>query len=221
MRSDNNDTKMKSGVQSGTGCLFSDKKPRRRKILTRPAVIAAAIALCLLAACGKKETGGSEEIPAEQTAQTPQEAGSSGEGREAIPVPDNSILLFKEDSGFARLREDMESGDTPVECNVLYDEGGARQGVTVDDPEVIRELYTCLAAVTVGEKSDESAADCRHHITFRLRNDTYVGVGFEGESLLCWGQESYTVRGAAPLWAYVRMLQDEAMEKTAKKSDST
>ena len=221
-----------TGGKENTGHIITEDRTKGGMRI-RPGIFAASAAICLVvssltAGCGfgKKAAETSpaaadertEQTQTAQQTQTPQETEESRD--EGIKYPDNCILYFKDDSGLARLKADMEAGEIPVDCKVLYDESGTRPVVTVTDPEKIREIYDRLTQVTVGEKSSRSITDSYHHVTFHLRNDSFVAVRFEGENLLCWGQENYEAQGASSLWTYIRGLQDEVMEKTAKDESS-
>lgn len=188
--------------------ILNEKRKKGIRLLA-----AAAVVVCMLTACGfgkGKESSQDNKAAQEQTAA---ENGSPSAGSE---IAENSIVNFKNDKAYARLKSDMEKGDTPIECNVLFDVGGARPDVTVTDEAKIKEIYDQLAKITVGEKSARSVTDSYHHITFRLRNDTYVSFYFEGEDLFCWEKDNYSVSGGSALWYTVRGLQDTAMEETAK-----
>ena len=190
---------------------MNDNKNRKKvRILT-----AGLLMLCMLTACG---LGGGKKPASSEENQTVQEntsgkAADSNQpaGKEQTEIPEDSILNFQNDSGFARLRKDMEKGDVPIECSALYDQGGSRPEVKVTDQTVIRELYEELAKMTVGNKSDTSVTDSYHRITFRLRNDKYVTFNFEGEDLFCWQNDNYTVTNGSSLWYHVRQLQQAQM----------
>ena len=210
--------------------MFLNGKDKRIKIL-----ITAVILLCLLTACGlggKKNSGNTPSAQGTQQSQqtqqtqetqkTQQKASGQDSGSQASGsvFPEDSILNFQNDKGFARLQSDMKNGDIPLECNVLYDQGGSRPDVTVTDQESIREIYNQLADITVGDKSSQSVTDSYHHVTFRLRNDTYVSFYFEGENLFCWGKDNYAVSGGNNLWNTVRKLQIAAMNSTEKQGQT-
>lgn len=182
------------------------EKRKNGKIL-----ITAALTVCMLTACGFGGKGSSKE-PSPQPNQTTVQQGGSQKSESAIP--EDSIVNFHNEKGFVKLQEDMKNGDIPIECNVLYDEEGSRPDVTVTDQETIRKIYGQLADITVGDKTGMSVTDSYHHITFRLRNDTYVSFYFEGDDLFCWGEDNYTVSGSRNLWNTVRQLQDVAMRET-------
>ena len=188
--------------------ILNEKRKKGIRLLATAAVV-----VCMLTACGfgkGKESAQDNKAAQEQTAA---ENGTPSTGSE---IAENSIVNFKNDKAYARLKSDMEKGDTPIECNVLFDVGGARPDVTVTDEAKIKEIYDQLAKITVGEKSTRSVTDSYHHITFRLRNDTYVSFYFEGEDLFCWEKDNYAVSGGSALWYTVRGLQDTAMEEAAK-----
>lgn len=188
--------------------ILNEKRKKGIRLLATAAVV-----VCMLTACGfgkGKESAQDNKAAQEQTAA---ENGTPSTGSE---IAENSIVNFKNDKAYARLKSDMEKGDTPIECNVLFDVGGARPDVTVTDEAKIKEIYDQLAKITVGEKSADSVTDSYHHITFRLRNDTYVSFYFEGEDLFCWEKDNYAVSGGSALWYTVRGLQDTAMEEAAK-----
>lgn len=178
----------------------NSKKKQSRFLVT------AAVLACMLTACS---FGRGKESPSQssQQAQAVSQTQNSGLQASGSVLPEDSILNFQKDKEFARLQSDMKNGDIPIECNVLYDEDGARPDVTVTDKDTIREIYDQLADITVGDKSSEKVTGSYHHITFRLRNDTYVTFNFEGEKLFCWGVDNYTVTGGNNLWNSVRRLQ--------------
>lgn len=188
--------------------ILNEKREKRVRLLATAAVV-----VCMLTACG---FGKGKDTAQDNKAEQEETAVENGTPSTTAEIPENSIVNFKNDKGYARLKSDMENGDTPIECNVLYDVGGARPDVTVTDEAEIREIYDQLAKITVGEKSARSVTDSYHHITFRLRNDTYVSFYFEGEDLFCWEKDNYAVNGGSSLWYTVRGLQDTAMEETAK-----
>ena len=200
---------------------MNDNKNRKKvRILT-----AGLLMLCMLTACG---LGGGKKPASSEENQTVQEntsgkAADSNQpaGKEQTEIPEDSILNFQNDSGFARLREDMEKGDVPIECSALYDQGGSRPEVKVTDQTVIRELYEELAKMTVGNKSDTSVTDSYHRITFRLRNDKYVTFNFEGEDLFCWQNDNYTVTNGSSLWYHVRQLQQAQMNTSEQQTAKT
>ena len=199
--------------------MLSNRKRTVRLLIT------GAVLVCMLAACGRKD---SKETAAEDQVKQEDQVtqGTSTEKKDTVSensddtIPENSILNFNNDAGYARLQSDMKNGDYPLECNVLYDEGGERPDVTVTDEKVIREIYGLLADVTVGDKSDMSVTDMYHRVTFRLRNDTYVSFNFEGEDLFCWGQDNYDVENSSNLWYHVRQLQDAKMTAADTASSS-
>ena len=188
--------------------ILKEKRKKGVRLLATAAVV-----VCMLTACGfgkGKESAKDNKAAQEETAAENNTPSSGSE------IAENSIVNFNNDKAYARLKSDMEKGDTPIECNVLYDVGGARPDVTVTDETKIKEIYDQLAKITVGEKRSRSVTDSYHHITFRLRNDTYVSFYFEGEDLFCWEKDNYAVSGGSALWYTVRGLQDTAMEEAAK-----
>ena len=126
-------------------------------------------------------------------------------------IPEKSILWFQDNEEAKKLIEDMNDGNIPQECNVLYDEMGSRPEVTVTDAETITDLYNRLALMSVGEKSQMSITDSYHHIRFTLQDGTTVGWNFEGKDLLNIGTENYDVKDEGDLWFAVRQLQEKAM----------
>lgn len=198
--------------------MFLNGKNKRIKLL-----ITAVLLLCMLTACGsggKKNSGNNQPSQSSQQTQQNPPTQNSGSNASGSLFPEDSILNFQNDKAFARLQEDVNKGNVPVECNVLYDEGGSRPDVTVTDQDSIREIYNQLADITVGEKSSQSVTDSYHHITFRLRNDTYVSFYFEGEDLFCWGKDNYTVSGGENLWNTVRKLQIAEMNRRQKQGQT-
>ena len=192
----------------GKAMILNEKRKKGVRLLATAAVV-----VCMLTACG---FGKGKEAAQDNKAAQEETAAGNNTPSSAAAVAENSIVNFKNDKAYARLKSDMEKGDTPIECNVLYDVGGARPDVTVTDQAKIKEIYDQLAKITVGEKSAQSVTDSYHHITFRLRNDTYVSFYFEGEDLFCWDKDNYAVSGGSSLWYTVRGLQDTAMEEAAK-----
>ena len=128
--------------------ILNEKRKKGIRLLAASAVV-----VCMLTACGfgkGKESAQDNKAAQEQTAA---ENGTPSTGSE---IAENSIVNFKNDKAYARLKSDMEKGDTPIECNVLFDVGGARPDVTVTDEAKIKEIYDQLAKITVGEKSNRS-----------------------------------------------------------------
>ena len=198
--------------------MFLNGKNKKIRFL-----ITAVILLCMLTACGmggRKNSGNNQTSQSSQQTQQNTSGQNSGSQASGSVFPEDSILNFQNDKGFARLQADMKKGDIPIECNVLYDEGGSRPDVTVTDSDSIREIYDQLADITVGEKSSQSVTDSYHHVTFRLRNDTYVSFYFEGEDLFCWGKDNYAVSGGKNLWNTVRKLQIAAMNSPEKQGQA-
>ena len=115
--------------------------------------IAVFIFTIALVSCGKKKT---EEQTSESTATI------------ESCTPEKSILWFQDNEGAKKIMEDMNNGNIPKECNVLYDEMGSRPEVTVTDAGTITDLYNRLALMSVGEKSNMSITDSYHHIRFTL-----------------------------------------------------
>ena len=182
-------------------------------------VAAAVVAAGLISGCGLLRDIGKPSADS-GTGTTPQSGQEREEKQERASsirasIPEDSILFFENDPGLARLLADMETGEIPVECDILYDEEGARPEVAVKDPGMIRELFDRLSRVTVGSRNGMSVTDAWHYMSFRLRNDTNVVCFFNGEGLLLRGQDTYTISGAGPLFTYIRKLQDDAvaMEK--------
>ena len=134
---------------------------------------------------------------------SPTESDSAGK----TDIASDSILLFDGNENSAKLVADMEAGNTPAECTVLYDMEGSLPTVTVTDEETIGEIYRRLAKVTVVGESTEAMTDCYHFVSFLLQDGTSVGYNFEGEDLLSGGKTNYEIKGGGPLWAYVRTLQ--------------
>ncbi len=126
-------------------------------------------------------------------------------------IPEKSVLWLPDDENAAKLIADMNDGKLPTECNVLYDQMGQFPDVTVTDPEEITELYSRLALMTAGEKTEMSITDCYHHISFHLQDGTWVFWNFEGEELLSRGPENIEVSDEGGLWDEVRRLQEEVM----------
>ncbi len=204
--------------------MFAEgKKLLKGKRKNSKLLITSVILLCMLTACGFGGKGSSKE-PASTQNQTVNQQGGSQQGgsqKSEPAISGDSIVNFQNEKGFVKLREDMKNGDIPIECNVLYDEEGSRPDVTVTDQETIRNIYGQLADITVGDKTDMSVTDSYHHITFRLRNDTYVSFYFEGEDIFCCGDDNYTVSGSRNLWNTVRQLQDVAMREKQTQTQTT
>ena len=195
--------------------ILSMKKSRAAAIL-----LTTAVTISTLSGCGfarRKDIDTTSASPSSGQ-ETVVESGKNIGAKSKIPQ--NSILFYVNDKGLTRLHADMEAGDIPIECNVLYDEGGSRPDVTVTDPDVIKEIYSRFADIKVSGKSGGSMTDGYHHVTFRLRNDTYVSAYFEGENLYAYGKDNYNVSGGGPLWAYVRGLQDTVMKENARTASS-
>lgn len=112
-----------------------------------------------------------------------------------------------------KLAEDIKNGTIPSECNVLYDEMGARPEIILTNPEQIKEIYNLLSDITVTGKSDMSITDCYHHVVFKLQDGTFVRFNFEGTELLSLDRENYEVSGGQELWSLIRLMQEEIMEE--------
>ena len=124
-------------------------------------------------------------------------------------IPSDSILLFQNDEGAAKLIKDMEEGRVPSECHAMYDQMGSRPEVVMTDPELVTEAYNRLSQMTIGGPTEYSVTDCYHYISFTLQDGTKVGWRFESAEFLCWGQQNYEVTNAGTIWAMVRELQDQ------------
>ncbi|MBR0373812.1 MAG: hypothetical protein IJH91_04730 [Mogibacterium sp.] len=177
-----------------------------RKLLC--VIVCAVLCIGALAACAGEDPAPQDGGPQNDPAPAPQSGGSV-----IGNLPENSILLFQNDEGAAKLNRDMAEGRIPVACNVLYDTMGARPDVTVEDPEIITELYERLGRMTVTGESGYSITDSYHHIIFQLQDGTYVGYHFEGVDNLCWGYDNYAAVDNGNLWTLVYQLQEEYMSK--------
>ena len=179
---------------------------------TTPKTLLATVVLAatLLSACAMSPQATSDPTssPAPQSTSDPQPTRIV----EGTPV----LWFFSDDEGVAKLREDMEAGRVPMECNVLYDQMGSLPEVVVTDPEVIAEIYDRLSQMIVPEGGRAlSITDSYHHVYFTLQDGTVVGWSFEGERSLCWEQDLYPVSDEGGLWPFVRELQDELVDDGA------
>ena len=128
------------------------------------------------------------------------------------PTPGGTPLLeFDCGEDSARLVADMAAGSIPTTCDVLYDQMGTRPNVTVTDPATITHIYELVSDIVVTGESNMSITDSYHHVRFTLQDGSTVGYSFEGEGLLSCDRTNYDVVGTAPLWDYVRELQEEVM----------
>ena len=121
-----------------------------------------------------------------------------------------SILNFiPDDEGCRKLIEDMEKGEIPISCDVLYDQMGSRPSVLVEDENTIIQLYNLFSQIHVGEKTNESVTDCYHYVLFELQDGTKVGFSFEND-IWIYGNDDERVKvlDAEPFWKMVRSLQD-------------
>jgi|GEM_PF-4809916 len=131
---------------------------------------------------------------------------------EGTPV----LFFFADDEGVDKLRQDMEAGRVPVECDVLYDESGARPEVILSDPEDITEVYDRLSQMIVLEEGEAfGMTDSYHHVVFTLQDGTTVVWSFEGTGTLCRGRDLYPVSDEGGLWPFVRQLQEPLMDDGA------
>lgn len=165
-----------------------------------------ALPLTLALACGNvgcaaRPSAPQNIAPQEQTQKAPQ-----------YDIAGDSILLFNNDEGSAKLIEDMETDRIPKRCNVLYDTMGARPSVEVTDEETIKQIFELLCEIEVVGPSQWSITDCYHHVFFELQDGTIVGFRFEGEGLLVGSETNYELKGGNDLWALVQDLQDQQME---------
>ena len=183
-------------------------------------MIAAVLMLSLLltAACAGKKDSPTESNEDTKTTGTEDPGGTGtepGETETEDPVSYVPILDFEGIPGGKKLKEDMEAGRIPVECNVLYDQMGSLPDVTVTDPATITKIYELLSEMTVGPESNMGVTDAYHHVYFKLQDGTYVGYSFETAALLSVGgseYKNYETGGSMEVWRYVRELQDEQME---------
>lgn len=184
--------------------------------MKRPATVsrfASALALVLslaLAACG-----GSSGAPT-QTAPT-SEPKVTRMSKATTDIPEDSILLFQDNEGGAKLIEDMTAGRACVSCTALYDQMGSLPDVTVTDEGQIIALYNYLAHARVSDNEGEYVTDCYHFISFELQDGTHVTYRFEDTNLV-WGPTNYEVVDIEPLWSMVRDLQDAITGENANKA---
>ena len=128
-------------------------------------------------------------------------------------VEGTPVLFFFDDAGATQLREDMEAGNVPLSCTVLYDESGCRPEVTVTDPETIAELYDRFSQMIVLEDGKAmGVTDSYHYIAFTLQDGTTVSWGFEGAGAICDGSDLLAVSDEGGLWQLVRELQEPLMD---------
>ena len=123
---------------------------------------------------------------------------------------EKSVLNFEEIKNVDKLNSDMSAGKTPVSCDVLYDQMGARPNVNVTDPDTIKKIYEKLGDITVTGKSNMSITDSYHHVIFTLQDGTVVRFGFEGTGMLSVGTDNYDVIGGSGLWSLVKEMQESA-----------
>ena len=132
-------------------------------------------------------------------------------------IPEDSILLFQDDKGGAKLIADMSEGRTCVSCTALYDQMGSLPTVTVTDEGQIIALYNYLAHARVSGEEGQYVTDCYHFISFELQDGSSVTYRFEDTNLV-WGPKNYEVSDIEPLWSMVRDLQDAITGESASKA---
>ena len=183
------------------------------------AVVSASIT-CLTAACAPQvpSSGSSTASTVDSTTTSVTSTGSDTTGTTSstgsTTGSESQMLLFQDDGKGAQLIKDMEAGRTPVSCNVLYDQMGARPDITVTDPATITRIYELVKSINVMGESGMGITDSYHHVIFELQDGTKVGFSFEGEGNLAKGGKNYYVMGDAALWSYVRRLQDGELTDT-------
>jgi len=170
--------------------------------------VASVLACCMLAACS---SGQASSASSASSASTSSLATSTGVSSPVDGIPSDSVLLFTNDAGIAKLVSDMDEGRVPTSCNVLYDMGGSRPDVEVTDPATIKQIYDALAQVTVNGPSNMSVTDSYHHVIFTLESGARVGLSFEGDGLLVGGKTNFDVSNTRALWNIVKDLQDQSM----------
>ena len=174
--------------------------------------VVAALACCMLAACSSGQASSSSSASSASTsASSSLPATSTGVSSPVDGIPSDSVLLFTNDAGIAKLVSDMGEGHIPTSCNVLYDMGGSRPDVDVTDPATIKQIYDALAQVTVNGPSNMSVTDSYHHVIFTLESGAKVGLSFEGDGLLVGGKTNFDVSNTRALWKIVKDLQDQSM----------
>ncbi len=170
-----------------------------------------ALALCLGCAKPAEEPPAAEPEP--EPAAEPAPADSEEPDGEMVTIVEGTPLIwFVGTDEVEKLRTDMNEGNIPTSCNVLYDLGGSLPDVTVTDPESIKELYALVQEIFVPEGGRAfSQTDSYHHVIFTLQDGTKVGFNFEGVHNLDFGNDTVYVTGDDALWLYVRQLQDQKM----------
>ena len=180
-----------------------------------------ALALSLCTACAKTpETVAPVTTEETEETQSAEQTQSSSiqfvppytEGNDSTTGIEGTPLLEYGKGNCDQLVADMEAGRIPVEVSLLYDEEGGRPVVTVSDPETIKLVYELVSAIKVIEKSNTSITDSYHHFYFTLQDGSKAGFSFEGTGNICMGKDNYFVVGDEALWAFVRQLQEEAVD---------
>ncbi|MBE6006733.1 MAG: hypothetical protein E7238_06235 [Sarcina sp.] len=185
-------------------------------------IIAAVCLAFVIQGCGaKKEEAGNtkEEVSEENAAVSPENKAGETEGADAS-ASGQSVFDFMGDSGFTRLRADMEAGELPVECKVRYETQTAQPDVRTKDPDTIRKLYDYLTQVRVLDRAPEGSSGTVHTITFRLRNDTYVACRFDGGRYFCKGTERYETSGAGLLLSCIEQMETTALARAEAQKDA-
>lgn len=178
-------------------------------------IIAAVCLAFVIQGCGaKKEEAGNtkKEVSEENAAVSPENKAGETEDADAS-AGGQSVFDFMGDSGFTRLRADMEAGELPVECKVRYETQTAQPDVRTKDPDTIRKLYDYLTQVRVLDRAPEGSSGTVHTITFRLRNDTYVACRFDGGRYFCKGTERYETSGAGLLLSCIEQMETTALAR--------
>lgn len=119
---------------------------------------------------------------------------------------ENSLMNFDTRESTKKLVKSFEENNPPVSVYVMYDQMGALPSADSDDPVYIRSVYDALSNITVIKKSDMSITDSYHCVIFTFDDGTSSGFNFEGEGLLCIGNDNYEISGSGPLWNIIKSL---------------
>lgn len=165
------------------------------------------------------DDGGDEPVPTNVEKPDGKEptdgTGNDGTGKPKTQDDGTLLGLYSDDEGVAKLVADMEDGDVPKSCDLLYDQMGANPSLTITDPKIVREVYELVQGIEVSPDAEAmSVTDSYHHVYFTLQDGTRVGWSFEGMGCVRRGKDVIPVVGDGNLWAYAIKLYKQGYKET-------
>ena len=125
------------------------------------------------------------------------------------------LFIFDKRESTQKLMQDFDNGEV-ASVSLMYDQMGANEEITSEDPAIIKKAYKALKNIVVLEATGESITDAYHYVYFTLSDGTNVCFSFEGENLMNYddgngGKEdgNYEVQNTQGLWTLYNNLADK------------